>query len=362
MNLVLDVFNSKPFGAVSLTNAIIKMPFVSTQFGNKGYVGLQWSEDTSLTTSVAVDIESHQVYLLDSVERGSPLPNAAPIDRSMISVGIPRFGERFNVRLDELLGVRDTGGVNLMAIETLRDKKAQAVKNRLVHTDNYQKVRALDGLVVSPVSGTVLTNFHTLFATGGQTVIQVDMTSNPNFNALLGVWKRKIEDKFGAYQTTITGYILACGRWFYRCLMQQAQVIAAWTDYSAKTAQLRFLQADRDIPGGFTLADNVRVVDAGQSRLPDGSNGFIDDWTAYLLLDAPGFLRTVYGPSSWLRFLGQPGSVYALPSVLPDESGIALDVESFPINFAERPDLILKIQMIKAQAYGQAAGYFGAGT
>ena len=129
-----------------------------------------------------------------------------------------------------------------------------------------------------------------------------------NKNLFLIACKRWIEDAMGEDQMSIAGFTLFCGRNFFRAMLADPEVRSAWTVYGQQVLN----RVDRNMPNvpyeapGFTLADNIVIVDMGQARITTrdgngavtGTNGFIDDNSAYLVPRAPGLARRMFGPST----------------------------------------------------------------
>jgi hypothetical protein len=341
-----DIWASDAFASVSMTKSINKMQYVPDFFEKE----LDWDVDTSLTRTVGMDVENDRVILLPITPRGGQLTTLQRTDREAIQVPIQRWGNTESVLNEEVIGVRETGTMAPRTLQSLANKKLMLLKANCDATANWSMACALSGLVVDAVSRQVVLNLHTLLGTT-PTVLNYDFSVVQKFNLYLAACKRYIEDKMGSYQLQVTRYTLMCGRNFYRALLADPSIQASYTDYQVKTATLRFLQADREIPGGFVLADDVYVVDAGVARIPTydvngnviGANGYIDDNSAFLVPNAPGNARRVFGPSALGEFMGVPQPYYAAQKIREWNDGIDIRGETYQLNYFARPDLNLKI-------------------
>ena len=236
--------------------------------------------------------------------------------------------------------------------EQLAAQKMMLIKGRMSHTLDYARCRAWDGKVVDAVSGRTLINLLGKF-NATQITVNWDW-SDLSFDIVdaLGTLKTQVEDKLGDSMggAPIVAWRLECGRNVFRASKRLAKLIEAWTDYSAVGAKIsRFLTADKKIPGGFEIADDVTICDAGRARVPvyvggvyQGSTGFIPDNEFRLIPIIPSFYKTVWGPSSRFDFEGEVLPQYVFPMLRKDHTGIDIEIDSFVLNYVERPDCIVK--------------------
>jgi hypothetical protein len=344
-----DIWNSDVFKAVTMTKALNKIEYTASMLEKS----LDWTDDVSYTTDFGFDIEANSIYLLPITARGGQLGAAARSPRAAVKLPIPRYGESDVIINDSLLGVRETGEINWKSVESVRAQHLALTQKRIIHTSNYAMVRALDGKVVDGTTGLITCDLHVLLGTRQQ-VATLDFTINPASGGIpatpvtdKNVWfaqlKRIIEDSLGGDQDSIDKILVFCGRNFYRGLHVDPQVKAIWTDFTVKNALLRFGQSDHNVPGGFVLADNVWFLDAGNMRLPGGSNGFIDDSSAYVVPVFADHARRMYGPSTMGKYIGQVLPFYADQELLKFNRGIEYQAESIQLTYFKRPDLNIKV-------------------
>ena len=98
MDILTDIFESDAFSLTALTNAIVTMPYVSTYFSQE----VEWDESPSYLDKFGIDLEQHKIYLLSTLGRSEPLPEALRSEREMTYFNIPRVGEKTEVTLDEV--------------------------------------------------------------------------------------------------------------------------------------------------------------------------------------------------------------------------------------------------------------------
>ena len=347
MDILTQIFESDPFSVMGLTNSIVTMPYVSTQFSSE----TSWTETACYEDSFAIDLEQHQIYLLGTVARGESLPTAMRSDRQMVKFNIPRLGESFSVTLDEVRGRRSTGTMSKTSIEELATQKNTLVKARISHTIDYGRRQAYDGRVIDPITGKVLVDVLRTF-NKQQLVQNMDFTdSTLDLVSILGDLKRQVEDSLGDSTVTITGWKMLCGRGVFRASKQLPLLREAWTDYSAVGAKIsRFLTADRNVPGGFEICDDVTLIDAGRARMPVydaqgnylGKTGFLADNEFRLIPIIEDFYHTAWGPSSRMIFDGVVLPQYAFPMPRKDNTGFDVEIDGFPLHYVDRPDCIVR--------------------
>ncbi|MFH6786627.1 major capsid protein [Methylobacterium sp. MA0201] len=324
---------SAAFDTVAMTNAIVDMQFASTGLDEI----FQWEVDTSLTDTVELDHESGLIYLLPSTPRNAEAPIAKRTPRGTSIIKIPGFAERDSVLNSSLLGVRETGSLTLKTLEGERNRRLQRMGMRLLHTNDHQRARALDG-VLTDVDGTVLGNLYQLLG-GQQRVVGWDLT-NAKFDLQerLIELKRISEDFLGG--VPITGYVLLTGRNAGARLRRNKDFKIASQDAAG------FLLQVRDNRKGVRIMEDIDVVDYGRARLISGvagSNGFIDDDSAYFVPVGPGFARTIYGPSDIEEYFGNPLPFYVSKEPLKNNKGIEMLVESYVLNYFARPQSVIKV-------------------
>ena len=226
-----DIWSSQPFDMVSMTSSINKMEYAENFFEKE----LDWTVDESLTKDFGLDVEENSVRLLPVTDRAAPLTTVQRQTRLTHRLPIPRWGAEETVFTDEVIGVRETGSLNMRTLQSVSAMKQKAILANINITTAWCMTRALDGKVIDPVSKAEVFNLHQVLGTN-QTVVPFDFSpaADPKYsdvNLWLGAGKRWIEDNMGAYQLDITRYTLACGRNFYRALLARPDVKAMFTDY-----------------------------------------------------------------------------------------------------------------------------------
>lgn len=336
-----DVFHSDAFQLMALTNLITQIPYTSTRFSEE----LNFVEDVSYQDSFAIDLEAHQIYLLGMVARGEKLPVARRSNRRIVKFEIPRMGEQCGVSQDEVRGRRASGGMTETSLEQMAAQKLGLVNKRWTHSMDFARRMALDGVVIDPYDGTVLVDVCATYKLE-QPTVKWDL-SDAAFNPVdaIIVQKRLLEDSMGDSVVDVKGWKLLCGRGVYRALKVNPFLQKAWETYDSIGAQIsRFAVADQVVPGGFKIADDVQIIDMGRARMAvgNGTDGFLADNQFRLVPDSDDFYRTVYGPSSRISFEAEVLPRYVFPMLRQDDTGIDIEVDGFPLNFVDRPDLIVK--------------------
>jgi hypothetical protein len=328
-----NILSSAPFNTIAMTNAINDMQFVSDGLGTI----FEWEVDTSLTDTVSLDHESGLIYLLPSTPRNGEAPIAKRTPRSNAIVRIPGYSERDSVLNSSLMGVRETGSLNLKTLEGERDKRLQRMGARLVHTNDHQRAAALTGKIVD-VNGVLLADLFQVLG-GEQVKVTWDLTKagfdlQENVIAL----KETSEDLLGGIP--IQRYVLLTGRNAGRRLRRNKDFKAASQDAAG------FLLQVRDNRSGVRLTEDVDAISYARARLVSGvagSGGFIDDNKAYFVPVGPGFARTIYGPSDIEEYFNNPLPFYVSKEPLKNNKGIEMLVEQYVLNYFARPQAIIEL-------------------
>lgn len=328
-----NILSSAPFDTVAMTNAIVDMQFVSDGLGQV----FDWEVDTSLTDTVALDHEAGLIYLLPSTPRNGEAPIAKRNKRNNAIVTIPGYAERDSVLNSALMGVRETGTLNLKTLEGERNKRLQRMGARLIHTNDHQRAMALTGKIVDS-DGVLLADLFNLL--GGQQVkVTWDLTkAGFDLTENLVQLKETSEDLLGGIP--IERYVMLTGRNAGRRLRRNKDFKVAAQDAAG------FLLQSRDNRKGVRMAEDIDIVSYARARLQSGvagSGGFIHDDKAYFVPVGPGFARTIYGPSDIEEFFNNPLQFYVSKEPLKNNKGIEMLVESYVLNYFARPQSIIEV-------------------
>lgn len=332
------IFKGDLFGVAKITNYLnfIETPSVEMR------KWLNWNEDYSLLTDVAIDQERGLIYVLDSIGDTEPLPVAKEGERGTYKIEIPRFGERASLLNRSLLGVRQTGSEELIVFEAERNKRLNLIEQRLGHTEGWLMTKALEGKIYDG-SGVLLADFY-VKQERGQIIVDIDLTNaKVDVNDELVLIKQICEYVLGETEISATGYKLICGFKANQFLRTNASVKAAQVD-AANTLFLR-----NDNRDGILMAGNVNIVDHGNRR--HKGVGFIDEGNdptigiAYFVPEAQNFAQIVYGPSGMNEHLGKPNKFYGWSKPTSNDDGVNMFGESYMIPFFMHHRAIIKVRI-----------------
>lgn len=331
-----NVFTGDHFSPLAMTKVINEMPHEPKEMGK----WFNWAIDESFSTDVSIEKETGQIYVLPITPRGGVLPQAKKPSRGAVKIEIPGFGEQDVILNSSLLGLRETGSVSLMQLETEREKSLRMIQRRILLTQEFARAQALRGLLVD-ADGTVVQDLCAILEKQQQE-ITIDLTAaGTDVNDELVAAKELAEDAMiGDFN--VTGYKLVTGKRANRYLRTHGSVKDAFRD------PINLVYLRKDNRDGIILADDVNVVSYGRGKV--GDLIFLDEGAdanygvGYLVPEAEGFANTVYGPSDHEDFFGVPQEFYASREMLKHGKGVEIQGESFQLNYFADPSAIIRVK------------------
>lgn len=327
-----NVHTQDPFSPVTMTNAINAMPFVSS-----GMSALfDWNEDFIPTEAVEMDVVAGSVQVLPITPRNGEPTKPKRDKRANVLLTIPGYSQTDAIRNSSILGQRETGSMELTTLTAERDRRLRSMGQNLVHTRDYARVKALDGIVDDGFGGVAIDLFQ---AFGVQQIeVEIDVTqAGFSLNEEIVALKELSEDELGALE--VDHYTFITGRNANANLRRLEDVQAAATNPMALLLQRQ------DNRKGVRLADDVDLVSYGRAKDQNGKF-FLPTDVGYFVPHGPDFFQTFYGPSDIREFFGRPMEFYAAIKDLDFNKGEQILVESYMLNIARRPRAIIKVKFV----------------
>jgi hypothetical protein len=298
--------------------------------------------DVPLHTNVAIiELKDNSLSILPTQPWGAPGLGAGPTKREIKSLIVPYTPWEDAVRAVDVIGIRKFGSDNIL--ETINEKvleKFQQAKDIFDRTNEFRKVKALQGIVLDADGVTTLFNSFDFF---GITKKSFDFKlgdTTADVPSRVRDVKRYIEDNLRG--ETLTRLRVLVGAGFYDKLVKHQSVKEIWLNWSGAQARL-----GTDLRLGFVLEGVIFEEYCGFVPTPSGGTlQFIAD--NYCLVIPEGtqstFKRFV-APADYLETvntLGQP--YYANQEVMGDKRGIKLTAQLNTLPICCRPDLLAEVK------------------
>ena len=330
----MDIFGSSAFNMMSLTAALLDVPYVPGRLGQLGV----YEENSVATTSVSIEKDALTLALVPTTRRGSdPTPNVPGL-RSLRNVNQVRLAMRDRIMADEIQNVRAFGSETaLKAMQSEVNRRLGDLARKLDATLEWHRMGALKGILYDSDGTTALLNMYTLFG-GSQTVRDFDLDNTSPVSGAVrtscSVVIRAIEDELGALGYTSIHAL--CGTTFWDQLVAHKEVRE--TFLYQQGAALRERSARREVFYGGITFEEYRGNVSGQAFVAAGD--------AYIFpIGAAGCFLTRFGPADYMDSVNTMGLPrYARQYADPTGADRFRDLEAQTnvIHLNTRPKVVVK--------------------
>lgn len=331
----LDIFNNNAFSAISLTDAINKVPFIPGRIGNLGL----FMETGITTTSVMIEERDGSLNLIETTSRGAPAVQNSTNKRKARSFIVPHIALEDTLLADEVQNVRAFGSESdLESIQQVIQFRLQEMANKHDATLEHLRVGAIKGQILDADGSTVLYDLFNEFGVSQYSEIDFDLD---NATPTEGIIKkkchdvrRKIEDELGAQPYD---HIHAfCGSAFFDDLIAHTEVREAYNRYMDGLF-LRQGQAR----GSFEYAGVVFEEYRGKV----GTTDYTDTNKAHFFpVGVPGLFRQYNAPADFVETANTIGLPRYAKQAIDQEFGryVKLHTQSNPLPICTRPKVLIK--------------------
>lgn len=336
-NILQDVFASDLFSTTTLTSAVNNMPYVP---GFVSKLGL-FDESGITTTTVVLESEDGVVRLIPDTERGADPKTLQVKRREAVVMKAYHLPTRCVIQADSIQGVRAFGSTQLQTIEQVRNQRMQSHASSFDATLEYQRIGAIKGVVKdADGSTTKLDMFGLLGLTQDNNSFALGTTTTDvrgQCTALL----RRIESALGT--GSYAGVIALCGDTFFDDLVSHANVKSVYQNYQEAADRLGKDVRQGFVFGGVTFVNYRGTVTSGVDNT--SAIKFIADDEAYAFpTGVPGLFKTCFAPANYVETVNSLGVPrYAKAELMKFGKGIEIEMQSNPISYCERPQVLQKL-------------------
>lgn len=336
-NLLANVFDGDLFTTVSLTSYVNSQPYLPHELGT----WFSWNAQGEIGQNLIVELTNGTLSLIPEASRRSKGDLLTRDDRDVFSLLIPHYPQHDTLWSDQVGGVRMAGtAIQLETVEQKRNEILDKMHRRNMLMHEFGRAGAITG-VLYRANGTVSINWFDKFGKA-QTKHGIKF-SDPKTPVVaeLTEAKMKAEDELG--DLAPTGYVLVCGKNFYRKLTTHKSVHEAFDRWN----QGAFMRDD--LRKGWQISSDITVVSysRGKIRVGDAWVNFIDPDKAYLVPIADGLLQTRFAPGTGMSDINTIGlPEYVSAHILPHDEGVELKGQTNFVSYAERPHAIVEISEI----------------
>lgn len=345
---IIDIFNSDPFSALTLSYGVQRNPY---QPGMLGSLGI-FDPNPIRTTNVAVEERTGTLRLIPFSERGAEGTQRTTEKRKMRYFDVPRLMHSDTVHTYELQNIREFQEGPLGQVVTVPMQLEREVARRLngptglqasvEYTKEYLRLAAVLGLVLDPLDGSTKYNWFDEFEITQSSEVAFNLSAGtanslrPICNGIVRSMARKAQ---GAFTPSTKVYAL-CGDAFYDAFVNHPDVIRTYVNWQEAT----------EIRGGsqgaaFGEFDFAGITWVNYRGSDDNSTIKIEtDKVKFFPVGAPGVFQEVLAPGESAEFINQPGApIYVLP--IPDRDRRMwwkMEAYSYPLYLCQRPEVLLR--------------------
>lgn len=329
-----NFFSQEPFDMMSVTQALMLMPFQETRLGQLGLFQQEGIE----TDVVEIDEEEGQLQILSTRPRGAPPERAkkGPKRKARL-LKVPHMEIEARVLASEIQNDRATGAIVLESATAKVNKKLAWLRQQHENTMEIHRLNALKGILLD-ADGSVIFDYFTEFEKTQVTVnFDFGTASTDVRNVLVGA-KRSSEDALG--DTSLTGYIGLCGRnWF--------DAFVAHENVKDTYRYQQGIQNRSDLRQGFSFGGAEFEEYKGFRNLPNDI-GIVDDDEAYLIpTGVDGMYKKFDAPADFMETVNMIGSEMTA-KVAPDlkyNKYVDCLLEANPLHINRRPNAVIKLTL-----------------
>jgi hypothetical protein len=333
MVMGVDVFSTDAFNAVEMTAALEKVPYVPQWLGS-----INLFDAKPIRTEVfAVEKRDNVLSLIQTTERGAPIPNRGRERRDIRDFRTVRVAQGDVLRAAEIQNIRAFGQeseLEQLQQEVLR--REVAVRNDLELTHENMRLGAIQGIVLD-ADGSTIRNWYTEWGIAQPSEVNFDLGGSGSgairkkCQAIIRSMKRAAKGSW----TPGTKVVGLCDQDFYDNLTASAEVRQTYLNWLA-AEELRTENAFGMFQyGGIWFVEYQGTDDNSTVALSSGKCKFFP-W------GGRDVFQKVMSPGESFDWVNTPGQEWYSRSI-PDTKRneyVEIEVMSYPMYVCLRPEML----------------------
>ena len=320
----IAIFDDEAFSVSSLTAAINEQQYLPGRLSSLGL----FQEEGITTLTVQIEKDGDTLALVPAGERGTSGLVVGASKRNLIPFNTVHLPERFTIKADEIQGIRAFGTRSeLQAVQDVVNARLLKARRQLDITHEYQRMGALNGVILDADGKTILLDLYKRFDVQRQTLSMgfKDPEIKLRIQCLEALDMQ--EDALGS--TTTSGSRAFCGKNFWAELVVHNDVEETYKN-TLQAAALRGDARESFEFGGITW-ERYRGRVAG---LP-----FVHDDKALLVPEGvPDLYISAFAPADYMETVNTQGiPYYSKIEPMPFNKGMAGEAQSNPLHICTRP-------------------------
>ncbi|MCU1780962.1 major capsid protein [Pseudomonas sp. 14P_5.3_Bac1] len=328
----IAIFEDDAFSVSSLTAAINEQEYLPGRISSLGL----FREEGISTLTVQIEKDGDTLALVPAGERGTSGLVVGATKRTLIPFNTVHLPERFTIRADEIQGIRAFGTLTeLQAVQDVVNKRLGKARRQLDATHEFQRMGAMNGVVLDADGKTVLLDIYDRFGVKRQRLPMELSNPSTEVRVKCGVALDMQEDALG--NVTTTGSRAFCGKNFWNELIVHESVKKTYLN-TMQAASLRG-DARESFEFGGIVWERYRGKVAGVS--------FVHDDKALLVPEGvPDLYISCFAPADYMETVNTQGiPYYSKIEPLPFNKGVAGEAQSNPLHLCTRPRAQILLEM-----------------
>lgn len=334
---ILDIFNQDAFSMMSMSAAIDKVDTVPNEIGSRGI----FVANPIREKKFAVESRQGSLSLIQTSQRGAPLENKGPDKRQVRYFETVRVGKSSTIYADELQFLRGFGmeQQTVMVAEEISRRLSgpNGILADLEATWENMRLGAIQG-IVADADASVIYNYFTEFNITQEAEIAFDLANTVD-GALREKIKKEVVRKMrrAAKGLVYSGVDAYCGDDFFDALIKNAEVRATYLQHAA-ASDLRSEYGESFSFGGVNWINYQGTDD-------NSTVAVAADKVKFTPAGPTGAFEMALSPGETLSEVGSLGrQYYAMiePEQRSEPRFVTIEVYSYPLFLAKRPDMLLR--------------------
>lgn len=321
----ISIFEDEAFSVPSLLAVVNDEPVIAGQIGRSGL----FDEQGVNSTTVQIEKDGTTLALVPAAARGGVGFAVKADKRQLIPFNTVHLPQTFAILADEIQGIRAVGSMTeLQSAERVVARRLEKCQRQLDLTHEFQRVGAINGLVLDADGETVLLDIFQRFGLKRPKAFSFELG-----NAATDISTKCVEildiqeDALG--QVTGIGSRAYCGKEFWSMLIAHKNMRDAYLASEAAST----LRGDRRqaFEFGGIVWERYRGKHAGQPFVADGAARLVPEGVSDLFISA-------FAPADYMETVNTEGlPYYAKLEPLPFDKGVAGEAQSNPLHLCTKP-------------------------
>jgi hypothetical protein len=348
----MDIFHSKAFSLIEMTDAVNKVPYAPTAISQLGLFAVRRVR----TPFVAIEEREGILTLIPTSQRGEPINRDRTQEKRVLrNFNTARLADASTITAAEIEGVRAFGTeselVQVAAEVMRRVSGATGILRNFELTWERMRLGAIQGIVLD-ADGSTLYNWFTEFGITQAAEIDFDLdNATPAPGAVRKLCNLVIRQSMraakGAWIDGTTYLVAICGDAFWDDLTQNSEVRSTYLN-TQQAADLRQINLPFETfrYGGIVWM-NYRGTDDTDAAHPNTVVVPTNE-CKFFPVGAPGAFTAVFSPGEFFGSVNQPGrDLYSRVVIDPDAGGnmdqaswVKTELYSYPLFISLRPGML----------------------